>query len=70
MRSASLTLPEWEYSHPSPLVSMGDALEKARKSGEEPNINTVYLPLEYKLIITIITIAKSVRAMEHQILHP
>lgn len=33
-------------------------------------IVTLYLPLGYKLVITIITITVSVMAMEHQILHP
>lgn len=46
---------------------MVNALERARVAGEEPNINIVYLPLEYKSITTITT---SVMAVEHQFLHP
>ena len=42
---------------------MEKALERVRMSGEEANVNTVYLPLEHKLIITIITITISMMAM-------
>lgn len=49
---------------------MQNKLERAMKSEEELNINIVYLPLEYKLNITIITIAISMTAMAHQILYP
>lgn len=66
---ASLTLPEWKQAHKSPLVSMEDALVRAKVSEEQPNTN-IYLPLGYKLVITIITITTSTTAMEHQILHP
>lgn len=38
---ASLTLPEWEQSHKSPLVSMEDALDRAKMSEEQPNTNTL-----------------------------
>lgn len=38
---ASLTLPEWEQSHKSPLVSMEDALDRPKISEEQPNSNTL-----------------------------
>lgn len=64
---ASFTLPKWEHSHKSPLVSMEDAPD-SKMSEEQPNTTT--LPLGYKLVITIITITISEMAMEHQILYP
>lgn len=48
---------------------MENILTRARLPEEEPNINTVYLPPEYKLI-TIMTTTISMTATEHQILHP